>query len=378
MWWTLGTLAARAAEPLVVWHAYRGDEKSALEHASARWTETSGVAVELVDLPFGAFDGKLETAIPRGNGPDLFVANHANLGKWVAMGLLEPQPELAGLRPATVDAVRLEGQTWAVPLAFKSVVLLYDPAKIPSPPTTTDELVAMAKANTGPGTYGLAYQAAEPYFSAGWLHAFGARAIDADGGVHLDAAGHAEALAFSRRLAVDEHIAPQQPTAELVTKLYRDGAVAFVISGPWFVSEVDRPIAAAPLPIVSETGRPAQPYLTVDAAFVATHRDRPAEASSLAAFLAGPVGAQIRQDEGHQAVALASITSDDPLLAVLAAQAANAVPMPSDPDVQNVFEAEARALRDVLRGAATPQDAAAAAQTYYTILSKPAPPAVSP
>jgi arabinogalactan oligomer/maltooligosaccharide transport system permease protein len=379
MFLDLATREAFAGDELLVWHSYRGEEKTALEQVAAAWSARSGVGVELVDLPFGAFDGKVETAIPRGNGPDLFVANHANLGKWVAMGLMEPwDGDPSPYRPATVDALELDGHTWGVPLAFKSVVLLYDPALVKVPPTTTDELVAQAKALTGDGHYGLAYQATEPYFAAPWLHAFGSRAIEPDGSVHLDTPAFAQALAFSRALAVDDGIAPQQPTSELVTQLYRDGKVAFVISGPWFVADVSRPIAAAPLPVVSESGAPAQPFLTVDAAFVATHRDHAAEARELAEYLAGPDAARVRQDVGQQAVARADVTSADALLAVLAAQAEHAIPMPSDPDVQNVFEAQARALRDVLRGAATPAQAASAAQQYYDILSKPLPEAANP
>lgn len=371
--------APALADELTVWHAYRGEERTALEAASRAWGEQQGVDVALVALPFGAFDSKIETAVPRGNGPDLFVASHANLGKWVAMDLLVPwDAPLDAHRPVTAEALRLDGRAWGVPLAFKSVVLLYDPTRIAVPPTTTDALIAEAKALTGDGRYGLAYQATEPYFHAAWLHGFGGRAIETDGSVKLDGPGHAEALAFARRLAVDEGIAPQQPTSELVTRLYDEGKIAFVLSGPWFASEVSRPIAAAPLPIVSETGLFAQPYLTVDAAFVSTHRPHAAQARALAAFLAGPEGAQIRQDIGHQAVSFAGITTDDPLLSVLAAQAERAVPMPSDPDVQNVFEAQARALRDVLRGASTPAEAALTAQQYYAILSKPPPAPASP
>jgi arabinogalactan oligomer/maltooligosaccharide transport system permease protein len=385
LWLAADALAARPTE-LVLWHAYRGDEKAALEQVAQAWTARTGIDVQIVDLPFGAFDGKVETAIPRGNGPDVLVSNHANLGKWVAMGLLEPWTlPLTGQRPITVDALRLDGKTWGAPIAFKSVVLLYDPTRVSTPPRTTDELLAQAHALSADGGFGLAYQATEPYFAAPWIHAFGSRAIGDDGTVDLDTPAFAAALAFSKRLAVDEGIAPQQPTAELVTRLYREGQVPFVISGPWFVAEVDRPIAAAPLPIVSDTGRPAAPYLTVDAAFVATHRDHPAEAADLAAFVAGFEGAAIREEVGHQAVSLVGPPSDgrselqggDPLLAVLATQARDAVPMPSDPDVQNAFEAQARALRDVLRGAATPEQAAAAAQAYYAILSKPPPDAVS-
>ncbi|HHO49996.1 MAG TPA: extracellular solute-binding protein, partial [Deltaproteobacteria bacterium] len=349
--------------------------------ATTVWGEEHQTPVRVLSVPFGAFDAKIETAIPRGNGPDLFLAGHANLGKWISMGLLAPvaPSALQGHRRATVEAVRARGQAWGIPLAFKSVVLLYDPELVERVPETTDALIAEAKRLTGGGRFGLAYQAAEPYFHGVWQHAFGALALPpGGGGARLDTPEHAAALAFSRRIAVDEGIAPQQPTAELITRLYQQGRAAFVISGPWFVAEMDRPIAAALLPTVSETGEPATPYLTVDAAFVVAGGAQQSAAQQLAGWLAGAQGAQIRQDIGHQAVSWEATSSDDPLLRVLAEQASDAVPMPSDPDIQNVFEAQARALRDVLRGAAEPGPAAAGAQSYYEILSRPPPPAVSP
>ncbi|MEQ1503639.1 MAG: extracellular solute-binding protein, partial [Myxococcota bacterium] len=268
----LSQFGAAFAADLTVWHAYRGEEREAIEVAARTWGERAGVEVETVAIPFGAFDGKVETAIPRGNGPDLFVSAHVNLGKWVPMGLVEPwTAPLDGHRPATADAVQLDGRVWGVPLAFKSIVLLYDPTKVSVVPTTTDALIAAARDLTRDGGYGLAYPATDAYFYGAFLHAFGGRAIEADGTAQLDGDAHVRALAFSRRLAVDEGIAPQQPTVELVTRLYQEGQVAFVINGPWFAAEITRPIAAAPLPVVSEAGAPAAPYLTVDAAYVATH-----------------------------------------------------------------------------------------------------------
>lgn len=368
------------ARDLVVWHAYRGEEREAIERAADAWGAAEGVNVETVALPFGAFDGKIETAVPRGNGPDLFVAAHGNLGKWAPMGIVEPWTEpVVGHRPAAARAVDYDGRTWGVPLAFKSVVLLYDPTRIATPPTTTDALIAAAHELTGDGTFGLAYPATEAYFLAPWVHAFGGATLDADGRAHLDSDAHVDALRFAKRLAVDEGIAPLQPTVELVTRLYDEGKVGFVINGPWFLAEVHHPIAAAPLPVVSDTGRAAEPFLTVDVAFVAAHAAHEADARAFGAWLAGPEGARIRRDVGHQAVSLEAISlDDDPLLKVLAAQADHAVPMPADPDLQNVFEAQNRALRDVMRGAATPEAAGAAAQQYYAILSKPPPPAASP
>jgi len=373
---------AAHADEIAVWHSWRGDEERALREASDAWAARTGHTVDLVAIPFGAFDAKAETSIPRGNGPDVLIASHGSVGKWSTMDVLSDRPvpaeSLDGLIPTTVGALAWDGRVWGVPLAYKSLVLFYDPTKIAEPPATTDDLVAAAKAHTGGGEWGLAYQAAEPYFHAPWMHAFGAVAIEADGAIHLDTDAHVRALAFSRRLALDEGIVPRQPTAQLVGRLYEEGHVAFVISGPWFLADVTRPVAAAPLPVVSEAGAPARPYLTVDAAFVAAQAPHAALAEEWIAFVAGPEGAAIRQSVGHQAVSHAAVVSDDPLLRVLAAQAETAVPMPADPRVGAVWEAMARSLRRTLRGAASPEKAAVEAQAYAKILDRPRPEPADP
>jgi len=359
---------------LTVWHAYRGEEAQAIDEAAAAWGDANGHTVKTVAVPFGAFDSKLETAVPRGNGPDVFLAGHASLGKWTGMGLIDPpEADLSEHLPATVDAITLDDTQWGVPLAFKSIVLLYDPEVVTEVPETTDELIAAAKELTEGGRYGLAYQAAEPYFHAAWVHGYGGTLLE-NGEAQLGTQAQADALAFAKRLAEDEGIAPKQPTAELIGRLYNEGKAAFVISGPWFVADTDRPIAAAPLPIVSATGKPAQPYLTVDAAFVATQAREPELAKQFATYLGGPEGARTRTDVGKQAVSHAGTETDDPLLATLSEQAKTAVPIPTDPRIQSAFEAQARALRDVLRGAAPPEDAARAAQAAFQVLARPAPP----
>ncbi len=370
---------AAYAGDVVVWHAYRGAEEAALQEVVDAFEADSDVQVSLVALPFGGFGSKVETAIPRGNGPDLFIAGHDSVVKWSQMGILDPWTEdLTGHNPAAVDAFAADGQTWAAPIAQKSIVLLYDPTRIETPPTTTDELIRMARAETTEDRYGLAYQASEPYFHAAWMHGMGGRAIDEDGNVSLDGEEQVKAYELARRLAVDEGIAPLQPTGELVTRLYEDGAVTFVISGPWFVADMTRPIAAAPMPIVSETGLPAQPYLTVDGVYRANQASNPSEAQRFATFLAAERGARIRQDSGGQAVTWLEVTTDDPLISVLQEQARQSVPMPTHPQVSAVWEAQARALRRMIRGSASPESAGIEAQAMFNALAKPAPDPVSP
>ncbi|MBT3219985.1 MAG: extracellular solute-binding protein [Proteobacteria bacterium] len=376
----VGWPAMAQEEPteIVLWHSYRGDEQAGLEQAARQWGEAQGVRVRTLALPFGAFDSKVETAIPRGNGPDVFVAAHGSLGKWATMGIVVPTELNADdYRPATLKAAQWEGQQYGIPLAFKSLMLLYDPTVVKEVPRTTDELIAAAKKFTGNGRYGLAYQAAEPFFHGSWMHAFGAETVG-DGPIQLNSPEHVAAFRFSRRIAVDEGIVPAQPTAELVTRLYEEQNAVFVISGPWFVAEVEREVAGATLPIVSETGQPAQPFLTVDVAFLADQSKHPKLAGSLGLWLAEEEGARIRQDVGGQAVSWNGLDPTDPLLRVLTEQAKNAVPLPADPRLGSVFEAQARALRQLMRGAVGPDEAAFNAQLTFDVLNRPPPDPVSP
>jgi len=371
---------AYSEEPeLVVWHSYRGLEEEAVLESASVWGQQQGVDVRLVPIPFGAFDSKIETSIPRGNGPDIFIGGHSNVAKWVDFSLLQPAINEVGAQRASADeALVVEGVPYGYPLALKTLVLLYNPELIDSPPSTTDELISMASAQTGEGSFGLVYEATAAYYHAPWMHAFGAD-ISSGSATDLDTPEHAAALGFTRRLAADEEIVPLSPSSELMSSLYNAGKAAFIISGPWFVGDVELPIAAVPLPVVSETGEPAKPFLTVEGAFVVADSEQSALAHQFAAWLSGSEGSEIRQRIGLQAVSLASAPpSEDPVVSAVEEQAESAVLMPTDPTIPSVWEALERALRRTVRGAATPTEAAHEASVYLDVFSRPPPTPASP
>ena len=85
-----------------MWHAYRGDEAAALEKVIAEYNEQSkDNYVRLVSLPYDAMTNKLRVAIPRGNGPDLFIYAHDKVGGWAKKGLIEPMG--FWVRPEALD-----------------------------------------------------------------------------------------------------------------------------------------------------------------------------------------------------------------------------------------------------------------------------------
>jgi arabinogalactan oligomer/maltooligosaccharide transport system permease protein len=373
-----------AAAELVLWHAYRGQERVVLEQLLREY-DAANPQVEVVvrALPYEGFVTKLEAAAPRGNGPDLFIAAHERLGDWVPLGLVVPtQGDTTGFHATTLRALNISGQTYGLPLAYKCLALFYDPTRISEPPTTTDALLELAREHTSKGRYGLAYSATEPYFHAPWMHGFGG-GIFKDGRVQLDQAGNAAALRFARNL-LTEGLIPDEPTSALVTQLFNDGATPMVINGPWFIGEIapDRSFAVAPLPVVSETGLPAAPYLTVEAIQVSGFSEQQPAAWELARWLAGPESAITRAIQGRQSVAaLAAMAdpavADDPILSAFRSQLDSARPMPNQPGMAATWEPQARAVRRVMRGAVLPSAAVQEAQDAYAILARPPPPEVS-
>ncbi|RYG69988.1 extracellular solute-binding protein, partial [bacterium] len=169
---------AHAAEPLHVWHAYRGAEEKALV-ALAERSRAAGHPVELLSVPFGAYASKLESGIKLGHGPDVFLDAHERLGSYLAQNLLGRIPVpladtlLKGVAKEDVDVVSApDGAVYGIPIAHKTVALYVNDALLPRAPATFEELLA---ARTSGAPYGIVYESGSAYFHAGLLHAFGGR-----------------------------------------------------------------------------------------------------------------------------------------------------------------------------------------------------------
>lgn len=373
------------AQTLTLWHAYRGSERAALEQLLEQYSALdNGIRVDARAIPYDGFNSKLEAAVPRGHGPDLFIAAHERLGSWTQLGLVRPNPApLSGFSKPVEQAVFHKGEHYGTPLAFKTLALFYNKALISSPPTTTDDLIATAREQKASGRVGLAYQATEPYFHAPWMHGYGGELETAEGLV-LNRPGAVQALAFAQSM-LTEGLIPEEPTAALVTQLFNDGKAAMVINGPWFLGEIDSSISVglAPLPIVSESNEPARPYLTVEAIQISAQSLHPDAAWSLSLWLAERDQAIERALKGRQSVAtLAAYTDErvaaDPILSAFKTQMSSALPMSTDPLMAASWEPLARGIRRVMRGAHTPSSALDAAQTEFEVVIRPPPPPANP
>src|SRR3989441_12641899 len=79
---------ARAQE-LVIWHGYRGEERAALEQVVADYTRRKaggGPKARLLAIPSDAFLDKITAAVPRGQGPAVFIGPQDRLRRRAEAG----------------------------------------------------------------------------------------------------------------------------------------------------------------------------------------------------------------------------------------------------------------------------------------------------
>lgn len=365
---------------VVLWHPYRGAEQKALETIAKRFADERHVEITVLAVPNEAYAAKLEAAIPRGNGPDVFVSPHERLGSYLSNTLVSPtgdafpDEDVARYEPVTVEAVTDRNVRYAVPLASKCLALYVDTRKLPAAPASLEELEA-TKGKLGPGVFPLAYEAQSAYFHAPLLHAFGGRLFD--GSTFAMVGPEAEAAAEKARTLTTSGVIPEEPSGDLVKQLFLSGKAAAVISGPWLAGELAGvPYKVAPLPRVSGAG-PMRPYLTVDGAFLTPQGSARTEARALARYLGDDASARERAETGKQIVASKSYwksqgTSE--LLEAFHAASVDAIPMPTSLAMRATWVPAEQALRKVLRGDASPKAALDEAKARYLDIMRPPPP----
>ncbi len=372
----LGTGVSQAAEPIRLWHAYRGAEEQALVEVLA---DFDAAPVETLALPYDAFGSKLAAAIPLGEGPDLFIDSHERLGDYRRRKIVAPVGdalETGVFDAVALQAVQLDGQAWAVPLSRKSVALFVNTALVDEVPATLEGIAAL-RSSLPEGVFPYAYEVKKAYSHAPVLHAFGGRMLDDDGGFGFVGPQAEASLRFVADL-VERGVVPPNADGGLVTSLFKSGKAAFAMSGPWLAADLGDavPYRVMSLPVLEATGRPLQPFLTVEGVMLSPHGAVRPEVRALARHLASAQAGDRRQRAAGTLTARTDVTppADDLRLAAFARQAATAIAMPSAPAMRSTWEPADRALGKVLRGQAEPGPALEEAAHRFDDIRRPPPP----
>ena len=381
------TLVASAGAPLfaadlVVWHAYRAEEKEALEKVVATYNASPaarGNRVTTLAVPYDAFADKISAAVPRGRGPDIFIYAQDRLGGWIEAGnTVEPidffleKETKARFIPTTLEAMTYRGTVYGLPLNFKVITMIYNKKLVTNPPKTSAELVATAKklTNRAAGKFGLAYSFADFYYHAALMNGFGGRVFDPGVKPVLNKPENIRSLDLLMKWFTKDEILPAEPSTALITSLFNGGKAAIVFSGPWFLGEIAPSVryGLALLPnLVEAGGQPMRPWITVEGVLIAAPSKNKDAAYEFAKFLTDIPAAKVMALEGRQTPANKEAYADprvaaDPVLAAFRKQVEVSVPMPNVPEMTMVWSPATTAMNTITKKAATPKAAMDAAQ----------------
>jgi maltose-binding protein MalE len=364
------------SESLLLWHAYSGAELEALEDAVSQVEQDSELKIRLVSVPYEAFADKLTAAIPNGNGPDIFIFAHDRIGHWKANHLIEPIEFYVDRTIAdrfayeAIAAMSYDESLYGLPLAVKSVALFYRTDLLKSPPTQTSEFFEMETLyKSTPPSYDLVYENTNLYPHAAWLHGFGAPLFGADGRNPVASSEAVAAMEFARKLDRDG-VVPGGVDSRMVATLFNEGKAAMAISGPWFQNDIREgvPWAVTTMPIVSETGLPAKPFLGVEGILMSSRSKKKERAFQALEMLTRDSAASARARKAKQIVPnLASY--EDPDLAGNSAimafreQLDSTVPMSASPAMRSVWTPYQSALMKVIDQDVDAADALRAAES---------------
>ena len=302
------------SESLTLWHAYRGKEKKALETVAKNYEKESGIKINLLAIPYDAFDKKLTASIPRMQGPDLFIFANDKIGTWAKSGLIEnlnfyfsneKRLFLTLMFDTSVKAMVYENKLYAIPLAFKVPVLYYNKKFIKTPPETFDELIKISQKimSENKNLFGFAYENTNFFFHSFLYFSFGAKLFNSKNEVLIYSEASKKSFEYAKYLANETKIMPQEITSSVLTTLFNKNKLIFVINGPWFSSEIGKNInyGIAPIPDIDTTHK-AKPYMSNEGIFINKNSNKKYQAIQFIRYLAGFKGAETRMKIANQTV----------------------------------------------------------------------------
>ena len=209
------------------------------------------------------------TASLAGAAPDILwtVSDHA--GPFVAADIVEAIDNLFDLNiyvDSAMDAVKLEGKYWGIPISNgNQLMLLYNKKLIAEAPKDTDELFAVGKKLTTGGNYALVWNQTEPFWLVPWLGGFKGKVFAEDGVTPtLNTPEMIATLKFLHDMKFDAKIVPLECDYDGADTLFKEGKAAMIINGDWsisgYVSALGDDLGVARIPKVSATGEWPKPY----------------------------------------------------------------------------------------------------------------------
>ncbi|WP_290020062.1 extracellular solute-binding protein [Aeromonas salmonicida] len=341
-------------------------KSNGIEDAIKAFEAQYKVKVKIQEMPYAQQIEKLRLDGPAGIGPDVLVIPHDQVGGAVVQGLLSElkvdAKYMDSFTKPAVDAQTYEGKLYGIPKAVETIVLVYNKDILPKAPETFDDLIKVSKEQRPANKYGLLAKFDEIYYSYGVVAGMGGYIFgqNANGSLNVNDIGLAnqgtiDAVTFLKSFYADGLFPAGivgETGANAIDSLFTEKKAAAVITGPWaFKPYQDAGVnyGVAPLPTLPN-GEHMRSFLGVKGYSVSTYSTQKELAQQFIEFINQPEYAKIRFEKTGEIPPVKSLI-DDPVIKgdekarAVAIQAGYAVPMPSVPEMQEVWTPSNSALQ---------------------------------
>jgi maltose-binding protein MalE len=357
---------------LTLW-VYDDGRLEVLNQLGAEFEAEYGVklAVEVVDL--SEIRNTMTLGAASGEGPDMIIIPHDNLGPLVENGAAAPidlGDKAQYYLPNAIDGFTYNGQLYGLPLAVENIGFFRNTDLVPDAPATWADVAEIGqmlfdegKIDSAIGFPDLTYNSYPVYTSfGGYIFGRDETGSFTTADIGMNNAGMVEGLAWIKSL-MDAGIVSTNIDWEASHVLFETGRSAFIMTGPWAINRFQTagvPYAISAFPAAEAGGEPGYPFLGVQGIVVNANKDNVLLAQTFAVdFLATEAHYQAIFDAEPRPSAWASIftAASDPDTKGFNEAGINAVPMPSIPAMGYVWDAWVNAGALVAQDELSPQEA---------------------
>ena len=372
----LNSASALASGKLLVWEDIKKSVGN--EDATKAFEKQYDVKVDVLEMPYGGQVESLRMDGPAGTGPDVITLPHDQIGSAAIQGLLSPMKvdeSIAGLyTPSTLDALTYKGTLYGLPKAVETLVMVYNKDKISQVPSTLNEALELSKKARVDGQYGMLAKWDEIYYAYGVVKGMGGDIF----GKNSDGSYDAKQILLGSDGAIKagEYIAQFYKSDVLpsgiigdsglnaIDSLFTSQKATMVITGPWAFEPYRSAgvnIGIAPLPKLPN-GEQMSSFLGVKSNSISIYSKNKELAQKYIEFINNYDNSKVRFEKTGEVPAVAALVNDpiikdDEGARAVAIQAQYAIPMPSIPEMNEVWGPANSALQLIATGKQSPKDA---------------------
>lgn len=290
------------------------------------------------------------------SAPDMYFYAHDKIGTFAQMGILSPvtnfisKDDMSNLLPMTVKAATYNDEIYQVPVYFETLMFMYNKKLMKEPPKTTDDLLKYMQENTKNGMYGFVEQYSDAYYTAPWIHAYGASIIDEKAQPGLNSQQMVNALTYHKQFVP---YMPADSDYNTITTLFKEGKAHAITSGPWLVSDIKKAgidLGFASMPTVNSTGKALSPYMGVQGMCVlkVAESKKDAVTKVLKQLLKTDIGISLAKTAScapaNQKCYDNTDVSGNEMIAAMKSTAESVVPMSNVPEMDVMWDVTAKML----------------------------------